>query len=88
MTWMLSPSFPGNSCHEEFEVKNRVDGSQMPFLRWHGVSEGRAARQSGPQNIPACLRGVPWQGPNNTGVARGPDYFATIVSEASGMSSA
>jgi hypothetical protein len=55
MTWMPSPSFPGNSDHEEFEVKSRVDGNQMPCLRWHRVSDGRAARQSGPQAIPASL---------------------------------
>ena len=59
----------------------------MPCLRWHRVSDGRAARQSGPQEFPASLRAVPWQGPNYTGVARGPDYFATVVSEASGTSS-
>ena len=41
----------------------------------------------GPQDFPASLRAVPWQGPNYTGVARGPDYFATVVSEASGTSS-
>jgi hypothetical protein len=60
----------------------------MPYLQGYGVSDGRSACQSGPQDIPASLRAVPWQGPNNTGVACGPDYFAAVVSEASGMSSA
>jgi hypothetical protein len=54
----------------------------MPCVRWHGISEGLATGDSRPQDLPASLQAVSWQGPNNIGLPASLDYPAA---EASGI---
>jgi hypothetical protein len=44
----------------------------MPCVRWNGISEGLATGDSRPQDLPASLQAVSWQGPNNIGLTGEP----------------